>query len=75
MKNKFLSLCTFIVCLGFVIATLYPRTSFAETCEQWVAKVVSVQGTVEATNNILLFLFLKRNDECKRGSVGIPAFC
>jgi ferric-dicitrate binding protein FerR (iron transport regulator) len=26
---------------------LYPQASFAKTCEQWVAKVVSVQGTVE----------------------------
>ncbi len=48
MTNKFVSLCVFIVCLGFVIAPLYPRTSFAKTCEQWVAKIVSVQGTVES---------------------------
>ncbi len=30
------------------LALLYPGTSSAATCEQWVAKVVSVQGTVEA---------------------------
>jgi Tfp pilus assembly protein PilF len=29
-------------------ASLCPQVSFAENCEQWVAKAVSVQGTVEA---------------------------
>jgi tetratricopeptide (TPR) repeat protein len=29
-------------------ASLYPRASFAESCEQWIAKAVSVQGSVEA---------------------------
>jgi Tfp pilus assembly protein PilF len=29
-------------------AMLYPRASFAERCEQWVAKTVSVEGSVEA---------------------------
>ena len=30
------------------MVSLYPGISSAATCEQWVAKVVSVQGTVEA---------------------------
>ncbi len=30
-----------------ITITLYPRATFAETCEKWVAKVVSVEGTVE----------------------------
>ena len=35
--------------LSFImIALLYPCPSFAQTPEQWVAKVVSVQGTVQA---------------------------
>jgi tetratricopeptide (TPR) repeat protein len=31
-----------------MIASLYPCVSFAGNCEQWVAKAVSVQGSVEA---------------------------
>jgi len=30
-----------------MVATFYPETSHAEKCKQWVAKAVSVQGTVE----------------------------
>ena len=37
-----------IVCLSCMIALLYPCISFAESCEQWVAKAVSVQGSIEA---------------------------
>jgi tetratricopeptide (TPR) repeat protein len=36
------------LCSSFVIASLYPSAALAKTCEQWVAKVVSVQGTVES---------------------------
>jgi ferric-dicitrate binding protein FerR (iron transport regulator) len=36
-----------LLCLSFVIVLLYPGAASAERCEQWVAKVVSVQGTVE----------------------------
>ncbi len=31
-----------------MIASLYPCVTFAESCEQWVAKAVSVQGNIEA---------------------------
>jgi tetratricopeptide (TPR) repeat protein len=33
---------------GIVFASLYSGAAAAETCEQWVAKVVSVQGLVES---------------------------
>jgi hypothetical protein len=33
--------------LTFVATVLCPCAAFAETCEQWVAKAVSVEGTVE----------------------------
>ena len=41
---KFLKL---LLCLSFVIALLYPCAASGERCEQWVARAVSVQGTVE----------------------------
>ena len=39
--------------LGFLLSIifftlLYPRPCLAQTPEQWVAKVVSIQGTVQA---------------------------
>ena len=37
----------FAVCIIFLAAWLYPPATFAETCEQWIAKAVSVQGVVE----------------------------
>jgi len=43
IHSCFLSL---LICTSIVIA-LYPCVSLAETCEKWVAKVVSVQGSVE----------------------------
>ena len=36
-----------LISLSFLIGSLSPSTSFAQTQEQWVAKAVSVQGTVE----------------------------
>ncbi|MBW2248763.1 MAG: hypothetical protein JRF62_16605, partial [Deltaproteobacteria bacterium] len=37
-----------IICTSFLAVLLYPPyASPAETCDQWVAKVVSVQGSVE----------------------------
>jgi hypothetical protein len=36
-----------IVCICLLTVSLYPRAASAETCEKWVAKVVSAQGTVE----------------------------
>ncbi|MDX1777984.1 MAG: FecR domain-containing protein, partial [Thermodesulfobacteriota bacterium] len=44
----FVSLLRLVMLLAFVLITLYPGTSVAATCEKWVAKVVSVQGAVEA---------------------------
>jgi len=48
MKRLFSCQLSLIVCLSFMTASLYPRASFAERCEQWAAKAVSVQGSVEA---------------------------
>ena len=36
-----------IVCLTFAATLLYPCAALAETCEQWTAKAVSVEGVVE----------------------------
>ncbi|NIS75045.1 MAG: TonB-dependent receptor [Deltaproteobacteria bacterium] len=36
-----------IICVSFLALFLHPRAAPAETCEKWVAKVVSAQGTVE----------------------------
>jgi hypothetical protein len=36
-----------LIRLSFSIVSLFPTASFAQTQEQWVAKAVSVQGTVE----------------------------
>ena len=44
----FSSLLGLILFLLAPIVSLYPCISSAATCGQWVAKVVSVQGTVEA---------------------------
>ena len=37
-----------ILCTSFLTVLLCPYVSTAKTCEQWIAKVVSVQGTVES---------------------------
>src|SRR5262245_57100024 len=37
-----------LICMSSLLASLYPYTAPAATCEQPVAKVVSVQGTVES---------------------------
>ncbi len=42
--SRFLSL---IICISSVIVLLRPGDSSGETCEKWVAKVVSVQGIVQ----------------------------
>jgi len=47
MRGQFFKFLSFLLCLSFVIVLLYPGAASAERCEQWVAKVVSVQGTVE----------------------------
>jgi hypothetical protein len=47
MKGPFSKFLSFLFCLSFVTGLLYPGAAAAERCEQWVAKVVSVQGTVE----------------------------
>ena len=47
MKRQCLYLLCLIMCASFLTVLLYPHASAAKTCEQWVAKVVSVQGTVE----------------------------
>ncbi|MGB6376301.1 MAG: FecR family protein, partial [Syntrophobacteria bacterium] len=47
MMRLFSNFFRLLICLSFVIVVLYPGAASAERCEQWVAKVVSVQGTVE----------------------------
>jgi len=47
MRGQLVKFLSFLLCLSFVIVLLYPGAASAERCEQWVAKVVSVQGTVE----------------------------
>jgi tetratricopeptide (TPR) repeat protein len=47
MRGQFFKFLSFLLCLSFVIVVLYPGAASAERCEQWVAKVVSVQGTVD----------------------------
>ncbi len=37
----------FAVCVIFLAVWLIPCAAFAETCEQWIAKAVSVEGNVE----------------------------
>ena len=47
MKRIYLCRLSLILCLSLVPASLYPCMAFAETCEQWAAKAVSVEGNVE----------------------------
>ncbi len=47
MKRIFPYQLCLIVCLSFVATSLYPGAAFAETCEPWIAKAVSVEGNVE----------------------------
>ena len=47
MKQRFSWLSSLTVCVGLLIASLYPLAALAETCEQWAGKVVSVQGAIE----------------------------
>jgi tetratricopeptide (TPR) repeat protein len=47
MKRRLSYLLSLIICASLLSVFFYPQASLAKTCEQWVAKVVSVQGTVE----------------------------
>ena len=47
MKRIFPYQLSLIVCLSFVAISLYPSAAFTETCEQWIAQAVSVEGMVE----------------------------
>jgi tetratricopeptide (TPR) repeat protein len=47
MKGPLFKFLSFLFCLSFVVVLLFPGAASAARCEQWVAKVVSVQGTVE----------------------------
>ena len=47
MKIRY-CLLVLMICINVVTAFLFPRSISAETCEQWIAKVVSVQGSVQA---------------------------
>ncbi|MGA1824943.1 MAG: tetratricopeptide repeat protein [bacterium] len=48
MKRNYLCLVYCIIGLSVFATALYPYASSAETHEQWAAKIVSVQGSVEA---------------------------
>lgn len=48
MKRRCSYLLGRILCTSFLTVLLCPNASTAKTCEQWIAKVVSVQGTVES---------------------------
>ncbi len=48
MKRMFSCWLSVILCLSCMIVLLVPCASIAASCEQWVAKAVSVQGSVEA---------------------------
>src|SRR5262245_65705841 len=48
MLTSFGHLLRFLLCISSVTALLSPYATLAQTCEQPVAKVVSVQGTVES---------------------------
>lgn len=48
MKITRLYLLSLLISSIIIIALLYPLDSLAGTCEKWVAKVVSVQGKVQA---------------------------
>ncbi|MBC2734522.1 MAG: TonB-dependent receptor [Desulfobacteraceae bacterium] len=47
MRRTFTHHLSLIVCLCFVAALLYPCVTWAATCDQWIAKAVSVEGIVE----------------------------
>jgi len=48
MQRSCFYLSHLIKCLSFLTVLLYPYAAPAETCEKPVAKVVSVQGTIES---------------------------
>src|SRR5712691_2959108 len=48
MKRRCSPLLRLIMCTSFLTALLYPYASPAQTHEEWIARAVSVQGTVEA---------------------------
>ncbi len=47
MKRIFSYQLSLIVCLSFIATSLLPCAAIAESCEQWIATAVSVEGTVE----------------------------
>lgn len=47
MKRIFSCRFSLILCLSILTVSLFPSASLAATCEQWIAKAVSVEGSVE----------------------------
>ncbi|MCK5205594.1 MAG: FecR domain-containing protein, partial [Desulfobacterales bacterium] len=47
MKSIMLRRLHFVVGVIFLTAWLFPYEAFAATCEQWIAKAVSVEGNVD----------------------------
>ena len=48
MQRSCAHLLRLLLCISSLTALLYPYAALAQTCEKPVAKVVSVQGTVES---------------------------
>ena len=47
MRRTFTHHLSLIACLCFMATLLYPCVTWAATCDQWIAKAVSVEGIVE----------------------------
>ena len=47
MRRIFPNSLILILCLSFAAALLYPCAAWAATCDEWIAKAVSVEGVVE----------------------------
>src|SRR5262245_55880903 len=68
MKRRCLPLLCLIVCTSFLTVWLYPYASLAQTREEWVARAVSVQGTVETQRvGETLWQPVKLNDQFRAG--------
>jgi tetratricopeptide (TPR) repeat protein len=68
MQRRCLPLLRFIRCASLLAALLYPHASPAQTREEWIARAVSVQGTVEVQRvGETLWQPVKLNDQFRPG--------
>src|SRR5215510_13204118 len=68
MKRRGLPLLCLVVCTSFLTVWLYPYASPAQTREEWIARAVSVQGTVETQRvGETLWQPVKLNDQFRAG--------